>query len=56
MNDLYLENINDDTNDDYTLTPEQEIELDERIRQSYDPNQLVPHEEVMKMMRAFLKE
>ncbi len=42
--------------DNYTLTPEQEIELDEAIQQTYDPTQLVPHEEVMKSMRQWLKE
>lgn len=42
--------------DNYTLTPEQELELDEAIQQTYDPTQLVPHEEVIKSMREWLKE
>jgi hypothetical protein len=42
--------------DTYSLTPEQEIELDEAIKQTYDPTQLVPHEEVIKKMRQWLKE
>lgn len=42
--------------DNYSLTPEQEIELDEAIQQTYDPTQLVPHEEVIKSMRQWLKE
>jgi hypothetical protein len=41
--------------DNYELSPEQELELDEAIKQSYDPSQLVPHEEVMKTMRQWLK-
>ena len=40
--------------DTYQLTPEQEIELDEAIQQTYDPTQLVPHEEVIKSMRQWL--
>ena len=42
--------------DNYVLTPEQEIELDEAIQQTYDPTQLVPHEEVVKSVRQWLKE
>ena len=42
--------------DTYTLTPEQELELDEAILQTYDPTQLVPHEEVIKSARQWLKE
>jgi hypothetical protein len=42
--------------DNFSLTPEQEIELDEAIQQTYDPTQLVPHEEVIKTMRQWLKE
>jgi hypothetical protein len=42
--------------DTYTLTPQQEAELDEAIQQTYDPTQLVPHEEVIKTMRQWLKE
>jgi hypothetical protein len=42
--------------DNYALTPEQEIELDEAIQQTYDPAQLVPHDEVIKTMRQWLKE
>jgi hypothetical protein len=42
--------------DNYLLTPEQEIELDEAILQTYDPTQLVPHDEVIKSMRQWLKE
>jgi hypothetical protein len=42
--------------DNFALTPEQEIELDEAIQQTYDPTQLVPHEEVIKTMRQWLKE
>ena len=42
--------------DNYSLTPEQEIELDEAIQQTYDPTQLVPHEEVVKSVRQWLKE
>jgi hypothetical protein len=41
--------------DQYELTTEQEIELDEAIKQTYDPTQLVPHDEVMKTMRQWLK-
>lgn len=41
--------------DNYSLTSEQEIELDEAIQQTYDPTQLVPHEEVIKTMRQWLK-
>ena len=41
--------------DIYELTPEQELELDEAIKQTYDPTQLVPHEEVMKTMKQWLK-
>ena len=40
--------------DTYQLTPEQEIELDEAIQQTYDPTQLVPHDEVIKSMRQWL--
>jgi hypothetical protein len=42
--------------DNYTLTLEQESALDEAIKQTYDPSQLVPHEEVIKKMRQWLKE
>jgi hypothetical protein len=42
--------------DTYTLTPQQEIDLDEGIQQTYDPTQLVPHEEVIKTMRQWLKQ
>ncbi len=38
----------------YSLTPEQEIELDEAIQQTYDPTQLVPHDEVIKSMKLYL--
>lgn len=40
--------------DNYLLTPEQEIELDEAILQTYDPSQLVPHDAVIKSMRIYL--
>lgn len=42
--------------DNYALTPEQELELDAAIQQTYDPTQLVPHDEVIKSMRQWLKE
>jgi hypothetical protein len=37
------------------LTPKQEMELDEAIQQTYDPTQLVPHDEVIKTMRLWIK-
>ena len=46
----------DTYDDNYKLTLEQEIELDEAIKQTYDSSQLVPHEEVIKGMREWLKE
>ena len=42
--------------DTYELSPEQEAELEEAIKETYDPTQLTPHSEVVKMMDAWLKE
>ena len=42
--------------DNYELTPEQESELDEAIKETYDPSKLSPHSEVLKMMDKWLKE
>ncbi len=42
--------------DNYELTPEQEVELEEAIQETYDPQKLTPHSEVKKMMQTWLNE
>ena len=42
--------------DTYELSPEQELELEAAIKETYDPTQLTPHSEVLKMMDTWLKE
>ena len=42
--------------DNYKLSIEQELELDEAIQETYDPAKLTPHSEVLKMMDLWLKE
>ena len=42
--------------DDFKLSPQQETELDEAIKETYDSSKLTPHSEVLKMMDTWLKE
>ncbi len=46
----------EDIEDNYKLTPEQEVELDEAIEETYNPQKLTPHSEVKKMMNIWLNE
>lgn len=49
------EDIEDVETSDYNLTPEQEIELDEAIAETYDPTKQIDHEDVMKKYAKWLK-
>jgi hypothetical protein len=48
---LLKESLSDE--EDFQLTPEQEKELEIGIAQTYDPTKLIPHSEVMKMMKEW---
>ncbi len=43
------------SDNDIQLTPEQETELDEAIKETYDPKKLTPHSEVLKMIHSWVE-
>ncbi len=51
---VVAETIQETRAEEYELTPEQEAKLAKDIEASYDPKNLISHEEVMKKMERWL--